>query len=799
MKPRLLSTALAALICAQSASAASLTWDAGIAADATITAGSGTWTDGAGNWNNGTTSDGINWSNATPDAAIFGGTAGTYAITVGGPISAASLRFNTSGYTLSAASAFTITIGPVAANNTTLASAVSASIGSNVTVTKAANDTITGAGTLNIDGAYVNSQAGNTGGRTLNINGGATVNVNSSGYFGQSAATVYTATNVNGTTIGVGTSAAGGALVVKAGGTVTAGNNTHVVVGLGTAASGMLTIDGGDVNGGAITTLSGGGTVAPANYGGLRLGSTSSTGGTRIVNLNGGNLTVGQVFIGSQAVGSTATNTFNFNGGTLKAIIANTTFMTGLTAANVQVGGAKIDSNNFDITIGQALIHDPALGATLDGGLTKSSAGTLTLTAANTYTGNTTISGGTLKLTGSGRLGSTSATVGNYAGAMSISPGATFEIANGGTHTLSGPVTDAGTLTNSGGGGLILSNAGNSFGALSISNAGSRVFINHATALHADATVNIASGALVFGASATRGNAIAIASGGTLAARAATTLSNVTLPGTGSVIFNNDDAATNLLAISNDQTLTGDLTVQIGGGRMTTSTSALGGVSLSGKLTGGGSLTVTSGGNSGNTNGLFASGVLTLSGANGYTGATMVTTGTLVVDGSTAAGSAVSVGSGGTLGGTGTIGGTLALTGVLAPGDAGVVDIETLNAGPTTWNGGSIWNFDLSSTNNTSDQLAITGDLTKGSGSGFAFNFMGSQPVWNTAYTLATWTGTTDFALGDFSFSNLGAGPYNAGSFSFSGNALVFTAVPEPTSALAGLLVGAGLLRRRCA
>ena len=636
----------------------------------------------------------------------------------------------------------------------------------------------------------MNSQAGSTGGRTLNINVGATVNVNSGGYFGQSAATIYTATNVNGTTIGVGTSTAGGTLVVKSGGTVTAGNNTHVVIGLGTATSGTLTIDGGNVNGGAITTLSGGGTVTPANYGGLRFGSNNSTSGTRIVNLNGGNLNVGQVFI--QGTTGTATNTFNFNGGTLKATIANTTFMRNLTAANVQAGGAKIDSNNFDITIDQALIHDSALGATLDGGLTKSSAGTLTLTAANTYTGNTTISGGTLKLTGSGRLGS-----GSYAGAMSIALGATFETANGGTQTLSGAITGAGTLTNSGGGGLVLTNAGNSFGALSISGANSRVFINHAAALHADATVNIASGALVFGASATRGNAITVASGGTLTARAATTLSNVTLPGTGSVIFNNDDAATNLLAISNDQTLTGDLTVQIGGNRMIATTASLGAVTLSGKLTGVGGLVVASSGNFANNPTLFGTGVLTLSGANEYTGATTVTTGKLVVDGSTAAGSAVSVGSGGTLGGTGTIGGTLALTGVLAPGDAGVVDIETLNAGTTTWNGGSIWNFDLSSTNNTSDQLAITGDLTKGSGSGFAFNFMGSQPVWNTAYTLATWTGTTDFALGDFSFSNLGAGPYNASSFSFSGNALVFTAVPEPTSALAGLLIAAGLLRRR--
>jgi hypothetical protein len=35
------------------------------------------------------------------------------------------------------------------------------------------------------------------------------------------------------------------------------------------------------------------------------------------------------------------------------------------------------------------------------------------------------------------------------------------------------------------------------------------------------------------------------------------------------------------------------------------------------------------------------------------------------------------------------------------------------------------------------------------------------------------------------------------GSFSFTGSTLTWTAVPEPTSALAGLLIAAGLLRRR--
>jgi len=52
--------------------------------------------------------------------------------------------------------------------------------------------------------------------------------------------------------------------------------------------------------------------------------------------------------------------------------------LSGLTA-NVRAGGAKLDDNSFAITIAQPLIHDAALGATPDGGLTKFGAGTLTL------------------------------------------------------------------------------------------------------------------------------------------------------------------------------------------------------------------------------------------------------------------------------------------------------------------------------------------------------------------------------------------------------------------------------------
>jgi autotransporter-associated beta strand protein len=88
--------------------------------------------------------------------------------------------------------------------------------------------------------------------------------------------------------------------------------------------------------------------------------------------------------------------TFNFNGGTLRSNTNATNFFNGLTTANVRAGGAVIDTNGNAITIGQALQHEAALGATADGGLRKLGSGTLTLTGVNSYSGTTSVTAGAL-------------------------------------------------------------------------------------------------------------------------------------------------------------------------------------------------------------------------------------------------------------------------------------------------------------------------------------------------------------------------------------------------------------------
>ena len=149
---------------------------------------------------------------------------------------------------------------------------------------------------------------------------------------------------------------------------------TSISIGTGNSVGAGLTLSGGAV------------TSSGAAQFGTGSGSSSGT-----LQLNSGTLTVPSI-----TKGATTFNA-NFNGGTLKANAASAGFLTA-SSAKVQAGGALIDDGGNAITIAQPLIHDTVLAATPDGGLGKFGLGTLTLSGVNTYTGDTTVSAGTLEL-----------------------------------------------------------------------------------------------------------------------------------------------------------------------------------------------------------------------------------------------------------------------------------------------------------------------------------------------------------------------------------------------------------------
>ena len=89
-------------------------------------------------------------------------------------------------------------------------------------------------------------------------------------------------------------------------------------------------------------------------------------------------------------------------------------------------------------------------------------------------------------------------------------------------------------------------------------------------------------------------------------------------------------------------------------------------------------------------------------------------------------------------------------------------------------------------------------NLILNNGVAFSDGFWNTNQSWNIFTNASTVTG--NFLINSITH-DMNSTAYTAlhpyGSFAMSGTTLTWTAVPEPTSALAGLLLGAGLLRRR--
>ena len=231
---------------------------------------------------------------------------------------------------------------------------------------------------------------------------------------------------INNSTSGTGTSE----FNISGGSFTLAGTSTRIYVGRG--ASGTT----GNLNIGSGAGLA---TVTAAN---IRIADASGRTGNVNLNSNG-------VLETSAITKGSGTGNLYFDGGTLRVrtgTTAATDIVTGLSAAQIKNGGAIIDTNGINVSIGQGFANFS--GNT--GSLTKVGAGTLTLSGANSYTGATTISRGTLTLASTSSLSTSSAITVNGTGGFSY------------TGAAAGSSTTVGALTRTAGDGTITSTYGTS-------------------------------------------------------------------------------------------------------------------------------------------------------------------------------------------------------------------------------------------------------------------------------------------------------------------------------------------------
>jgi autotransporter-associated beta strand protein len=179
------------------------------------------------------------------------------------------------------------------------------------------------------------------------------------------------------------------------------------------------------------------------------------------------------------AAGASGGTALTVNGSIINSSTATQTLNTDLAFAATRT----IAATTGNITIGGAIS-----GA---GGLTKNGSNKLTLTAANTYTGDTTINTGTLEI-GSG------STSGSLSSSSAITNNASLVFNRSNDLTVSNTISGTGNLTKNGVGKLTLSGASSSYSGTTTLSAGT-IQIGHANSLGSGGNITFSGGGLKYG------------------------------------------------------------------------------------------------------------------------------------------------------------------------------------------------------------------------------------------------------------------------------------------------------------
>ena len=228
---------------------------------------------------------------------------------------------------------------------------------------------------------------------------------------------------------------------------------------------GTLVLSGANLNTGGNVVQEG--TLALANAGALGVGGA--------LVMNGGNLDSLTVNLTNVNVNPQTWNT-NFT------FLGSQNLNLGLGDVTIATNGMVVTVNANTLAIGGAL-NDGSLGYPL----TVAGAGTLALGGNNTYSGDTTIAGGSLRIESAGTLNG-----GAYSG--NITNNGTFNYGSSAAQTLSGIISGTGSLIKSGTGLLTLSGVNTYTGNTTVT-AGTLELVN--PALSTNGTVTIGSGSTI--------------------------------------------------------------------------------------------------------------------------------------------------------------------------------------------------------------------------------------------------------------------------------------------------------------